>query len=317
MRAILCLFGAILATSTLAQNTIELQLFPKYSGQDLTLNQTYSDGNGQDFVVTRLQFFLYNFTITHDGGQTTTFNSSDSYVLANANSVSHTIGTGNITDIESISFTVGVDSTLNHDDPTQWAANHPLAPQNPSMHWGWSAGYRFLALEAEVDVDGDGNLETLMQSHVVGDEFKRTVSAINISNDVVNGNTVVVALNYDVANWMTNLDFGTFGVNHGGGVENTQIMDNTDPEAVFSEGTVTGIEQQADFNAELFVTEGQINFNADQTIETLEVFDLTGKLVFTKAVNAANGVVTSGLTAGVYIVRLRAGDQFASSTLKF
>lgn len=305
-----------LASLVNAQNNIELQLYPKYDGQDLVLNQVYSDENGNDFRVTRFEYYIHGFTLLHDGGQSTSFTGESSYILADANSVAYSLGTGNINTVEGIAFDVGVESGLNHNDPSLYAPSHPLAPQNPSMHWGWAAGYRFLALEIEVDADGNGSMETLMQSHVVGDSYLRSVSSIGISNSLMIGNTVIVALNYDLENWLTGLNLATFGVNHGGGSENQAIMDNIDPENVFSEGVATGIEDNVTLDAKVFAADGNINYSSEDVIEQVEIYELGGKLLYTEKLQAKQGVITPNINnQGIYLVKLFSGIKTMTAKL--
>jgi hypothetical protein len=56
-------------------------------------------------------------------------------------------------------FLVGVDGLDNRIAPEDAPAGHPLAPQDPSMHWNWNAGYVFLRLDGLLDVDGDGQVD--------------------------------------------------------------------------------------------------------------------------------------------------------------
>ncbi len=53
-------------------------------------------------------------------------------------------------------FTLGVNGLDNRIAPEDAPADHPLAPQTPSMHWNWNAGYVFLRLDGLLDADGDG-----------------------------------------------------------------------------------------------------------------------------------------------------------------
>ena len=53
-------------------------------------------------------------------------------------------------------FTLGVDGLDNRAATEDFPAGHPLAPQEPSMHWSWNSGYVFLRLDGLLDVDGDG-----------------------------------------------------------------------------------------------------------------------------------------------------------------
>ncbi len=51
--------------------------------------------------------------------------------------------------IKSLRFYAGVDSMVNHLDPSSYSPTHPLAHQNPTMHWGWVSGYIFNAFEGK------------------------------------------------------------------------------------------------------------------------------------------------------------------------
>lgn len=306
-----------LANTAFSQNTIEIQLKPLYNGQPISINQLLTDANGTDFKITRMEYYLHEFAITHDGGQSTTLSTSDNYVLANANSLFYTIGTGNIVSVESIGFKVGVDTSLNHDDPSLYPMGHPLGNQTPSMHWGWAAGYRFLALEAEVDADGDGVMETLLQSHIVGDQFIKTVSPITISNSTLDGSTVKIALTYDINLWLTNVDVATAGVNHGAGAVNGTIMGNTDPMNVFAEGTITSIENNSTLDASISsISANSLSYEAPENIIRIEIFDVSGKLLISESPNQSAGTLEHNLSSGIYIIRLSSESKTLSKQIK-
>ena len=104
------------------------------------------------------------FTFVHDGGQQTAI--PEAYVLANGfvdGLHASRRGESGVNAVEDLMFNVGIDPDNNHADPASWPADHPLAPQVPSMHWGWAAGYRFVALEGGT---ADANLEI----HALGDD---------------------------------------------------------------------------------------------------------------------------------------------------
>ena len=54
-----------------------------------------------------------------------------------------------------IRFHVGVAPPLNHADPVQWPADHPLNPAVNGLHWSWQGGYVFLALEGNWQSSAD------------------------------------------------------------------------------------------------------------------------------------------------------------------
>ena len=97
----------------------------------------------------------------------------DKYILVNANQNNYNIGEIELLDDDliSLNFNIGVEYNLNHADPSLQDSSHPLAPQFPSMHWGWAAGYRFAALEGMIDKNQDSIMETVFQYHPVDDSY--------------------------------------------------------------------------------------------------------------------------------------------------
>ncbi len=148
---LVCSFLFFTASLLTAQTEIKLRIDHRLDGKAFALNQEAGSPSGTKYKLTRLQYYLSGFKITHDGGQTTVLDQL--YFLVDpskANSKELSIGSfSNITTIENIEFAVGVDYASNHLDPAAYPASHPLAPKNPSMHWGWTSGYRFIALEGK------------------------------------------------------------------------------------------------------------------------------------------------------------------------
>jgi Secretion system C-terminal sorting domain len=148
-----------------AQNNIQLHIHHKLGTADFALNTPAKNNKDNDFKLTRLEYYLSEISLLHDGGTETTI--EDLWVLVNANeTTSIDLGDHNITNVEAIRFHVGVDPDHNHEDPAAWPNDHPLALQNPSMHWGWASGYRFLALEGSCTA----SFNQLLQLHCLGDD---------------------------------------------------------------------------------------------------------------------------------------------------
>ncbi len=82
------------------------------------------------------------------------------YVLVDAGTRSPVmlgeVPSGNYTGVR---FLLGVDGLDNRIAPEDAPSTHPLAPQEPSMHWNWNAGYVFLRLDGLLDIDGDGTVD--------------------------------------------------------------------------------------------------------------------------------------------------------------
>lgn len=177
MVAVLCFLSF---TSITAQKNVILEI-NHFLGEN-SFNFSQMDANNMDhnFEVTRLQYYLSEIAVIHDGGQETMI--QDLYALVDAGELtSIDLGTVDVTSIEGISFHVGVDEANNHLDPASWPTDHALYPKFPSMHWGWAAGYRFLVIEG----NAGSNLNNLFQLHGLGDKnyFKSSVLNSSIEKD--------------------------------------------------------------------------------------------------------------------------------------
>lgn len=84
---------------------------------------------------------------------------------------------GTSSDFGSLSFNIGVDSVLNHSDPSAFPNDHALNIVNASdMHWSWNPGYIFFKVELIADTldDGIDNFNHPVTYHVGMDETFRS-----------------------------------------------------------------------------------------------------------------------------------------------
>jgi hypothetical protein len=200
---------------------LSVSFFPAFSQKEVVLNLNHMVANAPmalatpylapasyGFTITRLTYYISDIQLIHDGGQTTNLDSTWLLVHAPADQ-SFSLGTHNVTEIEGIYFSIGVDPAHNHLDPTTWPAGHPLAPQMPSMHWGWSPGYRFVALEGKT---GATFLFTY-EIHALGDD---NYNAVSLSLDAQQaGNILNINLLADYQGMFTNLDVSSGLIEHG------------------------------------------------------------------------------------------------------
>lgn len=172
MRFLLLSILGLISLTVISQVDMVLRFEHMVGDDPLELNVEYTEPNqGYDFSITRLQYYVAEIKITHDGGQVTPI--PDKWLLVNAATQSDfDLGSYDINSVEGISYWIGVDPEHNHLDPTQYPEGHPLAPQNPQMHWGWAAGYRFACLEGNTGM----NLILMYQIHALGDVNYHQVS---------------------------------------------------------------------------------------------------------------------------------------------
>ena len=225
----------MLCMGTYAQNEVVLHINHLINGEHIVIGDLYNV-EGDQVRVDRLEYYLCEFVITHDGGQITELN--DVYVLADVNDDGvYSLGEWDITNIEGIAFGAGVDSNHNVGiDPSTYPSGHPLAPQFPSMHWGWASGYRFLALEGFA---GD-NLNAQYQIHALGDNnFFLQNHDLNAeeADDVV---TMYLNANYE--GLFDGLPVSQGFIEHSSSGEATEAMQNM-RNLVFEAGTTMGSEE--------------------------------------------------------------------------
>ena len=230
-KIVLTISAAILVIGSFAQTDVTLKLNHYYNGDVFNYGDQYEDAFGNVIEITRVQYYLTGFDLVHDGGTNTSL--GDTVILASANISDYTLCNANITTIEAIDFDLGVDQGRNHLDPNSYDASHPLAPKNPNMHWGWTAGYKFLVIEGMADSNDDQVPDAGFQFHVTGDDnYLRNVLQINTSG-TASGGALDIEIDVNIADWVAGIDLSNAGYLHGVYPLNGTVMDNTNDWTVF------------------------------------------------------------------------------------
>lgn len=160
------LFLVLFCGGAIAQTEIILNLKHAINGSKLTQGAQGVNNLEQGFSVNRLEYYVSEITLTHDGGKETAI--ENTWLLVNPSKDSiYSLGSFDVDQLEKIQFHIGVDPEHNHADPSLYASGHPLAPKLPSMHWGWTAGYRFVALEGKAG----SSMNITYEVHALGDDY--------------------------------------------------------------------------------------------------------------------------------------------------
>ena len=214
-----------------AQSNIKLNIQHKLSDAGFEMNAGAQNNMGHDFKVSRLEYYISEISLIHDGGQETAV--EDLYLLVNAASrTTAELGEFNIDKLEKIKFHIGVDPDHNHLDPTSFPTSHPLAPKAPSMHWGWAAGYRFVAMEG----NGGSSYNQLFQLHGLGDiNYQTTEVDLDLTG---NNNEVNIDLHADYTKLLENISVNSGVIVHGDNLQAKQCLENF-RDYVFSSPSIT------------------------------------------------------------------------------
>lgn len=223
---------------TQAQQNVVLQFNHLIESEPLEIGtgKVYNTLNGI-YNFSRLQYYISSIELVHDGGQVMPL--TGTYLLVDGNTAAYNLGAYNVTNIEEIRFDVGVDQATNHLDPTTYAASHPLAPQVPSMHWGWTAGYKFWAIGGEADGTSAGVPNTTMEFHAIGDQYLKDIDLGVQNATVTNGNTTTIHVDADYNRLFVGVNMAT--IHHGQGGPMDRLMNNVTVYNVFSAANVTTI----------------------------------------------------------------------------
>jgi len=308
------LFLVIQALSSFAyaqKKKVYLEINHLMDTTKLYLNRTYTNWDGIYHNFERSNLYMSEWTLFTKSDSVVM---NDKIVLADYNTESYLIGELDIDSIEALQFHLGVPKRLNHLDPAQYEESHPLAPKLPSMHWGWSAGYRFFVFEGYCDNDADYSLEQYINYHAVGSHL---YSAIKVDVEpVYEGDSIVLYLDMNYLKLYENLDVIKDREEHGGGRIIQVILDNFVNNGVFSGGDADfhdspngtneltdRAKQQVYIYPNPCVGQGNISFDFHNS-QTLhwELVDLNGRKVAKQEFDTHQGSFSTGqLESGIYL----------------
>lgn len=302
-KLILGLFILVMGSSW-AQQHVYLNITPQVAQQQLFLNDEVKALNAVAFSVEYFNYYLSDLHLIHDGGQD--LDLSDSVFIIRTNGFRLDLGTLNVTQLEKVTFAVGVPQNLNHLDISQYPDKHPLSFQDPSMHWGWTDGYVFMVVGGKADSDGDNFPNAVYQVHSFGDANYFHVEVATSATDIGN-QELEINLNCNLDEWLGTTDLATVGIKHGQTDVNATVLKNTQTRPVFTaaqEATINEIEFTGELQAHV-QNENLVLVWKDLTnMDHLVVVDGQGKIVRTIASKQMNGSETlTGLKHGLYFVR--------------
>jgi hypothetical protein len=281
-----------MALNVSAQTDVKLTINHLLGSTPFAFNSEAENDLGDKVKLQRLEYYISGISITHDGGTVT--NAKDIYILVKANK-SDTIELGNfdITNVESINFSVGVDPGVNNGDPAAWASFHPLAPKSPSMHWGWASGYRFVAIEGKSGT----NFAQDFQIHALGNKnyFKQSIPT---SATDVNG-ALVVSINADYTKAVSQIGMANGLIEHSENKEAAECLRNFQTK-VFSSLDGTGntlsardINVPNAFGINPVPSKGEVNIVLKDNRfyhGNMIVTDITGRKILNSPVGTSNTI---------------------------
>lgn len=314
MKNFLIFIIALMFTSVIsnAQQNIYLNINHKLGSANFALNQASQNDLLQNFKITRLDYYISSIHIIHDGGQEMLV--ADKYILVHSeNNIHELLGTFNVTNVEGVKFSIGVEAPINNQDPTLWPASHPLSPKSPSMHWGWSAGYLFVALEGKAG----SNFSTGFEMH--GLKNANYFSQTQMAAGVISGNEININLDADITQAVKGIDLNAGPTDHGANATDLDVLKNFRDD-VFSPSInttaisvkgITGISIYPNPSASTFYIN---NLNATPYATQAVLFDILGRKVMEQKLEISLNTLEIE-NAGTYNLLLMNENEVLGSTI--
>lgn len=291
-------------------NQVELNFKYNVDGEPFGFNNIYTNSDNINYKVTRLQYYICGFELNEKPVE-------DLYILADPFSPPFTIGDIEEETLEKIKFDIGVKADDNVGvDPNSYPPLHPLAPKNPSMHWGWAAGYRFWAIEGFSDPDGDGTFDKAFQYHILGDESLRTIT-LNTNTKAIGGK-ITLELDFDVQELLSVVDMSKFNTMHGWPNEFPEIaefLDNITNSNFITPSLINSIDNSGLINISIYPnpTNSKLFLNGDIINTGFEIYNQNG-IIIKKGRVSSNEIPVEELASGTYFLILKRNSLIINNT---
>lgn len=155
-------------------NGLVLNFLGLINNDTLTATGTkmYGKSGGELFSVSNWSILVSHLALVKENGDTVQL--GDGYQWVSFSGGRTTFKYDNLPEgnYKGLSFMLGLDSAINHGDPNKWPANHPLNAFTTGLHWGWSGGYIFQALDGNYAKDSVTSSRDGFSFHAATDQMK-------------------------------------------------------------------------------------------------------------------------------------------------
>lgn len=148
LRVLSIALALCLSPSSLVAEELRVEVNLRWAGAPLAVpSAEVSSPTGQIIRVTRVAALVSNVALAHADGRTVQLDGQYGLIDAERGSLAFTLRNVPAGSYTGLACELGLPPAVNHADPSQWPARHPLNPIENGLHWGWSGGYVFAAIE--------------------------------------------------------------------------------------------------------------------------------------------------------------------------
>lgn len=229
----------ILALGSQAQTSLQLNIDHRFNKSTFAIGQLYVNDDGQVLQIDRVQYYISNVELTHDGGQTTILSTESFLLYGQKSNYDLGVSSSPINALENIAFDLGVAPTANQTQPSDYASGHALGVQTQPMYSTAQNSYIFVAIEGKIDSDQD-NIPDLDFSFLPASNLLLQKVSVETEANAVN-NQIQINLTADVSKWLEEIDLVAMGQATNTALEESLLMDNTNDYTVFSSTSTTSV----------------------------------------------------------------------------
>jgi len=195
-----------------ANTVVATSMAYTHNGAAYDTSIALTDAAGTLYKIDQLRFYMGGYRFTDDNGDSVA-SFPEKYHLVNLADGGMIRNIGELSGhLHEVHFGLGVDSVLNHTDPT--LVGPPLGVNG--MYWTWAQGYLFLTIDGRWDSTGDGIVgagDEPMSYHCGMDTLYTPVT-LHIHTDADQGGNVVIPLSLDIDALMAGMDIQAAPVVH-------------------------------------------------------------------------------------------------------
>ena len=143
-----CVFLLFLLCSPLGAAELRMEVQLRWRGVPVAVpSAELAAATGQAVRLTRFAAIVAGVVLTRAEGGTVQLDGQYGLLDAESGRLALTLRNVPNGDYHGLEFQLGLPAVVNHGDPGQWPARHPLNPIVNGLHWGWAGGYVFAAIE--------------------------------------------------------------------------------------------------------------------------------------------------------------------------
>lgn len=208
--AAIALLAACKKDNTGGTGTLYLHMHTNIDTTEAEAGVVCHDAAGRQYQLNVAQFYVSNVKLHRANG--TSLGIDGVYALKTIATEQYLVGEVPVGDYVSVTFNVGLDSTINHSDPATYNPSSVLAPQNPSMWFGSTTqGYVFMRVEGLADTTlGNVGTPNVPFSYLLGtDAQRKTITMPDKAFTVTKGTAQEIHITCDYGKLLTGIDFKT------------------------------------------------------------------------------------------------------------